>query len=333
MTWFEQLTGFGEQSPAQARANLTVEGVTLRSRVNGRAYTCGELATPSLGELRARVQASGYARGALTLREVVANVQHLHTDAANAGALFQVASQFNLLEMAAPGVTPEQGVGIYEHDPTQGPACAIAAGAGTIYRNYFANVAGRTGQSADNQIDCLADLGAALGNDGARLWRMQNGYMMAKAAGLAAIGQRLCTASEAELDALRQLLRIGVQWRTQVTLAGCTHLVTQAYCSALPVAYNAHLARGAWVEFARLVLEATYEATLCAALVNATNGGSRRVYLTLVGGGVFGNESAWILAAIRRAITRYRDADLDVAIVSYGASNRQVQDLVDELRN
>jgi len=34
---------------------------------------------------------------------------------------------------------------------------------------------------------------------------------------------------------LRGKLKIGLQWDPQVTLAGCEHLVTQAYCSALPV--------------------------------------------------------------------------------------------------
>ncbi|WP_245316866.1 hypothetical protein [Bradyrhizobium manausense] len=48
---------------------------------------------------------------------------------------------------------------IYQSDSTQGPACAIAAGAATIYRNYFAKVAGRLGQTKDRQIDALADLG------------------------------------------------------------------------------------------------------------------------------------------------------------------------------
>ena len=81
------------------------------------------------------------------MREVVANVQALHADVSNAGSLFQVASQFNLLEMVSPSVTPEQGVGIYENDHTQGPSCAIAAGAGTIYRNYFASINGQIGQS------------------------------------------------------------------------------------------------------------------------------------------------------------------------------------------
>ena len=93
-----------------------------------------------------------------TLHQIVANVQDLHTDKNNAGALFQVASQFNLLEMVSPDITPEQGVDGYEFDHTQGPACAIAAGAGTIYRNYFVNVNGEVGQTASNQIDCLSEI-------------------------------------------------------------------------------------------------------------------------------------------------------------------------------
>ena len=177
-----------EESPEQVRANLSVDGQVLQSRVNGKTLVCGELETPSLADLRQRVQASGYKTGAMTVREVVANVQKLHTNAANADALFQVASQFNLLEMTGPEVTPEEGVGIYEHDRTQGPACAIAAGAGTIYRNYFAPVHGQTGQSATNQIDCLADIGAALGNTENHLWDMRNGYALLSYDGLVKIG-------------------------------------------------------------------------------------------------------------------------------------------------
>ncbi len=33
MTWFETLTGFSEESPEQVRANITVDGYTLKSRV------------------------------------------------------------------------------------------------------------------------------------------------------------------------------------------------------------------------------------------------------------------------------------------------------------
>ncbi|HRI55498.1 MAG TPA: hypothetical protein PK170_00210 [Anaerolineae bacterium] len=329
MTWFERLTGFPETSPQQVRATLSVDGNRLTSRVNGGAWICGALETPSLAELRARVRASARPSGRLSVREVVADVQRLHADPSHATALFQVASQFNLLEMASPQVTPEQGVGIYEHDHTQGPACAIAAGAGTIYRNYFAPVDGQIGQSAHSQIDCLADVGAMLGNTDGHLWQMSNGYALASHDGLIRIADYLRGAGEEGSDQLRQKLRIGVQWNTQVTLPGCTHLVSQAYCSALPVAY-ARPAPALWAGFARLVLEAAYEATLCAAVLNAADGGSNQLFLTLLGGGVFGNPTEWILDAMRRALALHQDAGLDVAVVSYGRSNPAVEAMIKE---
>lgn len=325
--WFEELTGFSEASPGQVREQITVDGENLKSHVNGRVLACGRLETPSLADLRERVQASTYPSGTLRVREVVANVQHLHCDESNAKALFQVASQFNLLEMVSPDVTPDHGVGIYEHDHTQGPACAMAAGAGTIYRNYFADVNGQTGQSARHQIDCLADLGFALGNTEGRLWEMRNGYPLASQAGLVEISERLKSADEGQRDGWRRLLRIGIQWRTQVTLRDCRHLVSQVYGSALPVAYSRH-ASNLWAPLARLILEASYEATICTAILNSVQHGSNRVFLTLLGGGAFGNETDWILRGIERALNLYRHVDLDVTIVSYGASKPHVRSLV-----
>lgn len=328
--WFEELTGFSEETPEQVRENISIHGNALKSLVNGKAFTWGELETTSLGELRERVQVSGYQGGKISVREVVANVQHLHVDKSNASSLFQVASQFNLLEMGSPRFTPEDGVGIYQYDLTQGPACAIAAGAGTIYRNYFAVVNGQIGQSASNQIDCLADIGAALGNFQNQLWEMKNGYALATQDGLVRISNKLQTLSETELDRLRQLLRIGIQWNTQVTLNGSTHLVSQAYCSALPVAYSRHPS-DLWSEFAQFVLEASYEATICAALLNSARNGNNRVFLTLLGGGAFGNETIWIIRGIRRALDLFKYAELDVAIVSYGSSNKYIKQFIDQI--
>jgi len=331
ITWFEALMGFPETTPQQVRQNINVDGETLTSLANGKKLTCGTLETPSLGELRQRVAAIKPAEGKLTLCEVIADVQALHTDPTNAGALFQVASQFNLLEMASPNITPEQGISRYASDPTQGPACAVAAGAGTIYRCYLVPVNGQIGQSAHNQVDCLADLGKALGNTNNQLWEMRNGYALANQSGLTAIQQRLQASSQTERDALRQLIRIGLQWNTQVTLQHCNHKVSQAYCSALPVAYT-HLSKDLWEDFACLVLEATYEATLCAAILNMQKYGSQRVYLTMVGGGVFGNDRAWILDALERALTRYQVWGLDVAMVSYGGSKPEIQQLAARFR-
>jgi hypothetical protein len=326
--WFERLIGCPEGSPQQVRENIVVEGEFLTSRVNGTATAYGRLETPSLAEIRARVKASGWDAGKISLREVVANIQDLHVEESNADSLFQVASQFNLLEMASPHITPERGVGIYENDRIQGPACAIAAGAGTIYRNYFAPVNRQVGQSAENQIDCLAGIGEALGNSKNRLWTMKNGYALVSKEGLIEISKRLRESSENELDELRKLLRIGIQWNTQVTLKNAKHRVSQIYCSALPVAYCNHDS-SLWESFARLILEASYEATLLTAILNARSNGNRTLFLTLLGGGAFGNEPDWIIGGIERALYLNKHVDLNVAIVSYGSSQHSVRQLID----
>jgi hypothetical protein len=329
MTWFEVLTGFRETLPRQVRQNIAVDGEMLTSHVNGKVVVCGRLETPSLAELRERVRSGGRCGGNISVREVVADVQALHAGVSNAGSLFQVASQFNLLEMVSPSVTPEHGVSIYENDHTQGPACAIAAGAGTIYRNYFAPINGQIGQSESNQIDCLADLGRGLGNSDNRLWQMRNGYALASRSGLIEISNRLRASSEDELDELRKLLRIGIQWNTQVTLKDFTHRVSQAYCSALPAAYSNHSSH-LWEDFAQLVLEASYEATMCTTILNWQSNGNNRVFLTLLGGGAFGNETNWITEGIKRALKLYKDWNIEVAIVSYGVSKGYVRQLVEQ---
>lgn len=330
--WFKKLTGFVEESPEQVRRNIVIEDSSLKSLVNGKTITYGSLEIPTLKQLRDRVGNCSYLTKKTSLQEIVANVQNLHKDKANAGALFQVASQFNLLEMVSPRVTPEDGISDYESDRTQGPACAVAAGAGTIYRNYFVNVNGKIGQSADNQIDCLKDIGAALGNVNNRLWKMKNGYALASNQGLAEITRRLRQANENELDELRSLLRVGIQWKTQVTVDNSEHLVSQIYCSALPVTYS-YSPPSAWAKFAQLILEASYEATICTAILNSVENGNNRLFLTLLGGGAFGNDTNWIINAIERALTIYRNTNLDVNIVSYGSSRSSVQNLINQFNS
>lgn len=133
MDWFERLTGFRESGYEHTRTHLHVEGDRLHSRVNGCSYGIGELEVVSLGTLRERhAPLAGEAPGKLRVSILSGNVRPMHQWADHHRALFQVASQFNLLEMVSPAVTPEDGVTRYAHDPTQGPACAIAAGAATL---------------------------------------------------------------------------------------------------------------------------------------------------------------------------------------------------------
>jgi hypothetical protein len=199
--WFEDLMGFQERSYEETRTNLEVVGTTLRSRVNHRSFSIGELETPSLMELRSRAASVvGRLAGTLKVSNISGDVRRMHRDPANRHALFQVASQFNLLEMVGPHVTPEDGVTRYIEDRTQGPACALAAGAATVYRNYFVPVDGHVGQTRDRQVDCLRDVGSALDNARERLWTMRNGYALCTAKGLATIAQKLEALDASEVD-------------------------------------------------------------------------------------------------------------------------------------
>ncbi|PSJ40370.1 hypothetical protein [Allosphingosinicella deserti] len=319
MDWFERLTGFAEMSYPETRKRLEAADGRLHSRVNGRSYGIGALSMPSLAELRV-ASAAGRRKGRLKLGTCSGDVRQMHADPKNEGALFQVASQFNLLEMTGPEITPEDGVTRYQWDRTQGPACAMAAGAATIYRNYFAPIGDRTGQTADRQLDTLdlfqRSLAERIDAPDAQLWSMENGYALPSSSTLQRISDGLTSADPDDLDVLRACLKIGLHENVEVTDIASGPSVSQAFCSAMPVRYSG-LQPAVWRPLACLVLEAAYEATLHAAAVNAARGGSNRVLLTRLGGGAFGNDATWIDGAIDRAIQLFADDALDIVFVSF----------------
>ena len=135
MEWFEELFGFQEEGYEGVRKHLKLNGQVLHSSANGRSFGAGELELVSLQTLRERVKtrmhdAPGHV-GRLKLGVVRGDVRKLHLVPEYEGALFQVASQFNLLEMPSYSVTPASGITAYAYDRTQGPACALAAAAAT----------------------------------------------------------------------------------------------------------------------------------------------------------------------------------------------------------
>lgn len=53
-----------------------------------------------------------------------------------------------------------------------------------------------------------------------------------------------------------------------------------------------------------------------------------KVYLTLVGGGAFGNDMDWIMASIQSAIEKFKKTPLDIKFVSYGSSNPLLKEIL-----
>lgn len=323
MNWFSDLFGFIE-SDRTVREHLSVEGEWLTSSANGARYRSGTLTVPSLKDLRIQTKDILDVRSArTTLREVVGNVQDLHQDPANRNAIFQVASQCNLLEMVGPSVTPEAGITGYAYDKTQGPACAIACGAGTVYRNYFVPLGDDIGQTATTQIDTMEALHEALGGG---LWAMRNGYLLPTASSLSTINRKLSEDKEGWMSHIQ----IGIHQNVEVTLSGdgdSDQVVHQLYCSAMPVSYSG-ISPALWEPMGRLVLNAAYELSLRFAVLHAKKTGSKTIFLTLLGGGAFGNPTNWITDAILRALKIVEFSSLDVAVVSYGRSQAAVQKMI-----
>jgi hypothetical protein len=143
----------------------------------------------------------------------------------------------------------------------------------------------------------------------------------------------IADSDEQARDHLRGKLGIGLHRDVEVTRVDAprNQRVSQAFCSALPVAYS-ELPQSNWESFARLVSEAAYEATMLAAVEQATAGGSNIVLLTRLGGGAFGNDDAWIDDAIIRSLGIVEHAGLDVRLVSYGRIEASMQTIADEWR-
>jgi len=266
--------------------------------------------------------------------EVIGEVFELHAQPENEGALFQVASQFNCLEFTGPEVTPEAGVTGYADDRTQGPACALAAAAATVYRNYFVPVNGVPGQTEDRQLDLLDVLSGRLGTAGA-LFEVQNGYTHSNAEKLAELGAVL---RSIERDELLGTVKIGLQRRVQVTFhkrfleLDRSAFVFQALASAVSCGYS-RVAPESWEPLATLALDAAYEATLLAAVLDSEAAErSGTVWITFLGGGVFRNPKPWIASAIGRASSRCEHVDLDVRVAHFGRIDREMHAAIESAR-
>eukprot|EP00286_Rhodomonas_abbreviata_P023752 CAMPEP_0181294178 /NCGR_PEP_ID=MMETSP1101-20121128/3456_1 /TAXON_ID=46948 /ORGANISM="Rhodomonas abbreviata, Strain Caron Lab Isolate" /LENGTH=362 /DNA_ID=CAMNT_0023398807 /DNA_START=118 /DNA_END=1203 /DNA_ORIENTATION=- len=348
--WFENEFGFSESTATAAsfgkvqsvfKVYNSEQGVKLHSTANNRVFHVGVFETPSLAELRRRLHElrlgtqvsskqspQSLGKNGVMFQNIAGDAKKLHLDPENAGAVFQAASQFNCLEMTSPDRRPEDGVADYYYDMTQGPACAMACPAATVFRNYFCNgpwvEANSWGTGHVNQIDTLCDVATLLNNDKHRYWTMKNGYVLPRPGALQALGTRLSTertimpnaenvsaSAEGEgnggaqhgrevllAEAVTASLRVGVHWDTDTALGreGVeSHRVCQVFSSALPIAYwTPRPKMEECLPFARAVLNGQYEATLLVAAILSRQRGRRvKVFLTSVGGGAFGNPSKW----------------------------------------
>eukprot|EP00039_Didymoeca_costata_P002920 m.63827 g.63827 ORF g.63827 m.63827 type:complete len:380 (+) comp11606_c0_seq5:189-1328(+) len=264
------------------------------------------------------------ALGGLSFQNIVGDALSLHLDPENEGAVFQVASQFNCLEMVGPGSRPEDGLTNYYKDKTQGPVCAMACPGALVYRNYFWNGKGQIGGS-HKQINNAAGVAVAVGNDKHDYWIVRNGYLLPtdKTKMKELRGRLEGTNGKMLFERLVANFRVGVHWETETAKPkrggkGTGHRVCQVYCSAVPVSYVKTTPSADWHPLASAALQAGFEGTLNVAALQARKRQARvKVYLTMLGGGAFGNRSMWVVDALRRALLIHKQQPLDVKLVHF----------------
>ena len=106
MNWFRELTGFTEAGHRDVQEKINVQNGKMLFLETGEIRTCGKLEVPTLSELRERNVLKKSGERKIKVSEVIGDVKEMHANPENKFAVFQAASQFNLLEMVSQSVTP-----------------------------------------------------------------------------------------------------------------------------------------------------------------------------------------------------------------------------------
>ena len=221
------LIGFSDSKVGYDRTKTLLEfdGQCIHSTKNGQRFGVGVFEFVRLSELRSRVaelRSSACARDETFPNRVYhnqpvgENVQGYMKDSAYNLGLFQVASQFNLLEMADPSYTPEDGVDVYWFDRTQGPACATATLGATLFRNYFVEHDGRVGQSKEHQLNGLRELLTALDFEQDVHYLYENGYIRLGKDQLRSCASKISAMNSEQRIELMGNISVGIHWGCQV---------------------------------------------------------------------------------------------------------------------
>ena len=237
------------------------------------------------------------------------DVAYLQSNAENNGAMFQVASNFNGVEAVKEASWPDEAEFLtnYVDDNTQGPAASVSAGPAAIsrvllpfYKEGDSVPAAEWRQTREQQVEMLGDV--------KEYYSVVNGYVVQQGS------ERVPEDPEAVVSRVRVCVQVGAQvtfgctnqWEQTLETVPApatpanTQRVSQVFCAAMNLRQGAsgyvNAALPESPRLAALLLEAAYRGTYLAALRH----GCPKLFLTLIGGGAFGNNIDTILETIGR---------------------------------
>ena len=266
------------------------------------------------------------------------DVTQVQTDRLNTGATFQVASNLNTMEPPNEETTPddENFVTIYLEDKTQGPMASISAAPAAISRVYCMfhneNDPSSWGQSSESQISMVSKL-----ND---YYTVSNGYVVNYG------GEQ--SFAEKDLDRLCQKVHIGMQYQVDAIFGKRVSgkmdkvkkpvRINQVFCAAMNEAQGESGSKNKELDAGELKMKLLQRACYQGTYLSAICMKSKKLYLTLVGGGVFGNSLEVIAEEIGRAHMtigankKINGVVEDVYLLLYSPTEKMIDTLVSKLK-
>ena len=366
-TWFKTYFGVDEtQTPIKGGdfkayeiinnvENSLIDLENISFKINNKSFAVGDFSCLPLLALKEKTQKLGQYNNStkLTYQYIPGDISDIiYNISEDDIVVVQAASQFNLLEMRAPEITPAGGITNYIQDNTQGPRVALSSPAGTLFRNYAVwNGISQINTQINTLIDVMKELGLELsgkyesngdGSAPAKIGQYSyvNGYLYINPFSIQAAIQ-----SDTFQKTMDDKLRVGIQWNTP-SLHNPNIKLCQVYSSGLPLGrYLRLIDRGCMIDgipgitdnmkidkfldvmkkqynplikpFAVALLASTFKCTLQAGVIHALRHGkdSCTVYLTPVGGGVFDNPHEWIQEGLLIALEDFKNFPLKVKMV------------------
>lgn len=238
-------------------------------------------------------------------------------------AVFQVASNFNALELVGPNDQMEN-ITKYLLDKTQGPFASLSALPGLIYRHYYmfmnSKPQGEWQQTPQRQINFLDQTDIPV----------TNSYVT--------FGNDVFGITNYAVDKMK----VGYHRDIQVTfgfmpdfskfekVTNPDQTVNQVFTAAINFGFGSRnnsivLKRDPnnVKAIAQNIQNAAYEGTIRSAFVH----GKKRVVLTMIGGGVFANDVAWIANAIEKNKELIKQSGMKVELVIFDSSRYHESDM------
>lgn len=339
--FFEELTGVTEPEFVHDQGNLlrqVVHDGRVHNIKTNTSLPAGEFRPYSVAQLTALIENKspatkqgifnvlvGYNTRHLPLKKrAQLDIQALQAAPENKDALFQVASNFDCRENASSAGEGHHWISEYVDDMTQGPFAAISAAPGLFLRCYSLR-----------PINLLKNL---------PFLHLRKGYLVLDQASDDVLEQAAALDYQQVMVGVHR--NVGVAYgqlldaNQHLTCVNREQAVSQVYVSSLDFGTASGNALGKKIKkngkvyeqveaLAKKLLLAAYEGTIKAAIAFD----NKKVFLTLVGCGVFNNKLTWVQEAIENCLEDIKKFGLDVTLVVYDANSRSdMKPFLDEMK-